>query len=133
MKAKGRSVDESTKLKIERLVKENPHISCRELAEQVGIASFSNIHYHLRRLMKAGRIEWLGSSGTRGPLTAESVEQRWKRGDLKMPKLTKAEQDARIEMVVRKAQSSVRLRQDHDQIHDYRSRFNGYTLKAHKV
>ena len=109
MKAAGHSViqrvNASTKSKIETLVKRNPHISCRELAEQVGIASLSNIHYHLRRLMKAGRIQWLGKIRTHGPPSTETIEQRWKRGALTMPKLTRTEQNARIEMVARKALS----------------------------
>ncbi len=50
-----------------------------------------------------------------------------------MPKLTKAQLDKRIDMVVKKALAKEAFRQDHDIIHDYRTHFSGYTLKAHKL
>lgn len=99
-------MNEPTKEKIVRLVNANPKISVKEIAKIIGIQNSSNIHYHIRRLEKAGRIHWQGTIFNRGKNLPEHMAKRWEKGLVKLPRLTQAEQDARIEMVARKAEGA---------------------------
>ena len=65
-------------------------------------------------------------------LFAKSKRRRGPK-EVMMPKLTKAQLQANIDKVVAKALANEAFRQDHDIIHDYRTRFSGYTMKAHKL
>jgi predicted ArsR family transcriptional regulator len=99
-------VDAPTKEKIVELVNENPRISVLELAEKLNIKSSSNVHYHIRRLMKAGRIHWLGKVKMRGKNLPSAMAKRWEKGLVKLPRHTREEEAALIEKVVQKAQGS---------------------------
>jgi len=99
-------VDAPTKEKIVELVNENPRISVLELAEKLRIKSSSNVHYHIRRLMKAGRIHWLGKVRMRGKNLPEHMAKRWEKGLVKLPRHSPEEEAALIEKVVLKAQGS---------------------------
>lgn len=102
----GKQVSEERKEMIVKLVNENPHISVLELAERVGIKSSSNVHYHIRRLMKAGRIQWLGTVKMRGKNLPEHMANRWEKGLVKLRKMSRQEEAERIEMVARKAEGA---------------------------
>ena len=65
-------------------------------------------------------------------LYAKSKRRRGPK-EVKMPKLTEKQLQANINKVVAKALANEAFRQDHDIIHDYRTRFSGYTMKAHKL
>lgn len=65
--------------------------------------------------------------------TSQRNKSKWHTENAVMPKLTKAQLQANIDKVVAKAKAQEGFRQDHDIIHDYRSRFSGNTLKAHKL
>lgn len=106
MKALGPTVSEPTKEIIVKLVNANPAITVKELAEKIGIQNTSNIHYHIRRLEKAGRIHWQGTLFNRGRNLPEHMAKRWEKGLVKLPRHTREEEEALIEKVVRKAQGS---------------------------
>ena len=99
-------VSEPTKEKIVKLVNENPFISVNELAEKIGIHNSSNMHYHLRRLEKAGRIHWQGTVKNRGKNLPSAMAKRWEKGLVKLPRHTPEEEAELIEKVVQKAQGS---------------------------
>lgn len=46
--------------KILRLLSENPKITAIELAEIIGEITFEGVRYHLKKLIKLGRIEHIG-------------------------------------------------------------------------
>lgn len=83
--------------------------------------------------LRADQVVRVSSSELFGRERAKQVTHRAFEKFTKTKKLTEAQLQANIEKVVRKAQEREAFRQDHDVIHDYRSRFSGYTLKAHKV
>lgn len=96
-------VGEPTREKIVKLVNANPRISLKEIAAAVHISDASNIHYHVRRLEKAGLIKWLGSQPYRGKRPPAVAQKRNAEGMEKLPKLSKAQLAANIEKVVAKA------------------------------
>jgi len=60
-------------------------------------------------------------------------KSNWHMENAALPKLTEKQLQANINKVVAKALANEAFRQDHDIIHDYRTRFSGYTMKAHKL
>lgn len=91
-----------------KLVQANPQITMQELMEATCIQCSTNIHYHLRKLREAGLVEGLKISEQRVYLK-RAIRSREERGDVKLRKMSKAEEQARIEMVVQKAVSGQRL------------------------
>jgi SOS-response transcriptional repressor LexA len=93
-----------------QLVRANPHVSLKELCEAACIQNPSNIQFHLDKLQAAGLIRWQDM-----PIMKRRVSEqkkrllRWQRGDVPLRKMSKAEQDARIEMVTRKAKLHERI------------------------
>ena len=106
MRATRPTVKGQTEEKIVKLVNEDPTISLKALAKKIGIQNASNIHYHIRKLEAAGRIHWQGVMYSRGKKLPSTLRKRWEKGLVKLPRLTQAEQDARIEMVARKAEGA---------------------------
>ena len=106
MKAIRPTVKGQTKEKIVKLINEDPTITLKALTEKIGIKNASNIHYHIRKLEKDGLIHWQGTLFNRGKNLPSAMQKRWEKGLVKLPRLTQAEQDARIEMVARKAEGA---------------------------
>ena len=106
MRATRPTVKGQTEEKIVKLVNEDPTISLKALAEKIGIQNASNIHYHIRKLEAAGRINWKGVMYSRGKKLPSTLRKRWEKGLVKLPRHTREEEEALIEKVVRKAQGS---------------------------
>ena len=96
-----------TRETILKLVQDNPQITMQELMEATCIQCTTNIHYHLRKLREAGLVEGLKISEQRVYLK-RATRSREERGEVKLRKMSKAEEQARIEMVVQKAISGQR-------------------------
>lgn len=113
-----------TRSRILEILKADPTKTLRELCalthQQAG-----NVMYHVRRLERAGLVTWLGST--------KHERSRYERKPAGLPKLAEAQLQANINKVVEKALAKEAFRQEHDIIHDYRTRFSGYTLKAIKL
>jgi len=95
--------------RIVEAVDANPQITMSELCKVVHISNSSNILYHLRRLEANGLLKGTALNGqltARRKVGARKTDKRWSRGEYPMPKMSKAEEKERIEMVVAKAKSS---------------------------
>ena len=89
--------------KIMKLVRRDPSMSLKELCKLVGLQSTSNVFYHIQRLEKKGLVHWTGSRAHINQ--SERAKKRHANGLIALRKMTKAEEQARIEMVARKALS----------------------------
>jgi SOS-response transcriptional repressor LexA len=129
--------------------------SMRDIMRKTEITSLSVVSYYLRRLEDEGFIRRSAHiSRSIEIVDGRDIEKitprrvnlriynkkadagRQGRGEgAFIPKKSKKDPglQARIEAVVQKALANEAFSQDHDIIHDYRTRFSGYTLKAHKL
>lgn len=129
--------------------------SMRDIMEKTEITSLSVVSYYLRRLEDEGFIRRSAHISRSIELVdGRDIEKitprrvhlhiykkkanagRQGRGEgAFIPKKSKKDPglQKRIDAVVAKAQARDAQRQDHDIIHDYRTRFSGYTMKAHKL
>lgn len=92
-----------TREKIRQLVDADPQISLQALCKATHMRRSSNVRFHLNKLEAEGLIRWQGAPTKKRKI---SEQVRWQRGIAVLPKMTKAEQAARIEMVAKKALSS---------------------------
>ncbi|MEP7137953.1 MAG: winged helix-turn-helix domain-containing protein [Chloroflexota bacterium] len=86
---------------VRKLINANPQITRDELSKQTRITAFANIQYHIDRLTAQGLINWQPVK----KIKKRENDVRWERGNTALPKMSRLQEQARIEMVVAKAQS----------------------------
>lgn len=131
---------------IKAFMRQKPYApSPKDLMELTGVRSPGTICRHLITLEAEGcirrkkhtqhSIELTGVEPDPRSLYAKSKRRKsnWHMEHAARPKLTEKQLQANINKVVAKAKANEAFRQDHDIIHDYRTRFSGYTMKAHKL
>lgn len=83
-----------------RILKRDPQATLGTLRAATGLHAASNIQYHIHRLVAAGLIE-----PRRNKKPSRRQRANWEQGNVPLRKMTKAEEEARIEAVVAKAQA----------------------------
>lgn len=100
--------ERKTSERLIKLVQADPTLSLEQLRIRLQLSSTSNVHYHLRRLQAAGKIQWRGSVRRRGNETPANRQRRLERGDVPLPKLTEAQLQRNMNRVVAQAQARER-------------------------